>query len=169
MGKTVFLLAAVLLATIIATPAFAQGAEVALPDGSSPPRDDGSLYRGAYEVTEEGALIYGGDVEYRCEDLVAFGAPAEPEDEDATAGGSVLEPLTKEAVELCAKAGFPPEGATLGASVSSSAAATASAPGAEKTETLPGTGGPPYASLLLGAAVPAAAAALLASRVRRRA
>lgn len=153
MGRTV-LLAAVLLAATTTTPAFAQGGEVALPDGSAPPRDDGSLHRGAYEVTEEGALIYGGDVEYRCEDLVVFGAPAEPGSGDVTVDGGVVEPLTREAVELCAKAGSPPEGAILSIPASQNVA------GADGIETLPGTGGPPFAASLLGAATLASAVAV---------
>ncbi|MDP9438033.1 MAG: hypothetical protein M3P49_04720 [Actinomycetota bacterium] len=52
-----------------ATPAFAQGVEVAQPDGASPPREEGSLYSGAYEVTEDGDLVYGGDVGFECEYL----------------------------------------------------------------------------------------------------
>ena len=161
MGKMV-LVAAVLLAATTTTPAFAQGVQVAPPDGSAPARDDGSLYSGAYEVTEDGDLIFGGDVGFECEGLVTMGAPAEPGAEDVTVDGGVVEPLTREAVELCAKAGFPPEGATLEASASSSST------GAHRTETLPGTGGTPFAALLLGAAA-LSAAAVLASRVRRRA
>lgn len=162
MGKTVLLM--LVLVALVAAPVSAQISGDAFPPGTALPRDDDSLYRGAYEVTEEGALIYGGDVEYRCEDLVGFGAPAKPDQGDATAGGSVLEPLTREAVELCAKAGFPPKGATMGAS------ATASAAGDHGTETLPGTGGPPFvAALLLGAVALASAVPVLALRVRQRA
>ena len=55
---------------LAAAPASAQDGYVATPEPSAPPRDDGSLYRGAYEVTEDGAPVYGGDVEVRCKDLV---------------------------------------------------------------------------------------------------
>jgi hypothetical protein len=173
-GKTV-LLALVLLAMIAAaaSPASAQGAQAATPEPSAPRGDDGSLYRGAYEVTEDGALVYGGDVEVRCEDLVRLGAPAKPGSEDATVDGSVVEPLTGEAVELCAKAGFPPKGATLDDSASSSASATpsasatASAPDADGGHTLPETGGLALQGLLLAAAATGAAGALLALRVGR--
>ena len=68
-------LALLALVATAASPASAQAGQLAPPDGSALPLDDGSLYRGAYEVTEDGALIYGGDVEYRCEDLVRLGAP----------------------------------------------------------------------------------------------
>lgn len=67
MGKTILLAAVLLVAA--ATPAFAQGVEVAQPDGASPPREEGSLYSGAYEVTEDGDLVYGGDVGFECEYL----------------------------------------------------------------------------------------------------
>ena len=151
-------LALLALAAAAASPASAQAGQLATPEGSALPRDDGSLYRGAYEVTEDGALIYSGDVEYRCEDLVRWGAPAKPGSEDVTVDGSVVEPLTREAVELCAEAGFPPEGADLGGSAPPSASATAGA-------RLPETGGPapPAAVGLL-----LAGALLLAFRARRR-
>ena len=150
MAKTV-LLAVVLLAAATA-PALAQGVEVAPPEGSAPPREEGSLYSGAYEVTEDGELVFGGDVGFECGNLVGMGAPTEPGDEDVTVDGDVVEPLTREAVELCAEAGFLPEGAGLGGSAP---------PGAR----LPETGGPapPAAMGLL-----LAGALLLASRARRR-
>ncbi|MDP8901487.1 MAG: hypothetical protein M3N33_10185 [Actinomycetota bacterium] len=158
MGKTILLAAVLLVAA--ATPAFAQGVEVAQPDGASPPREEGSLYSGAYEVTEDGDLVYGGDVGFECEYLVRMGAPAEPGAEDVTVDGGVVEPLTREAVELCAEAGFPPRGATFDASV-----ASASAGGTG----LPETGGPAFPAPLLPAAVVplAAGALLLAFRVVR--
>ena len=146
--KTV-LLAAILLATA-ASPALAQ--QVAPPDGSAFPRNESSLYSGAYEVTEDGDLIYGGDVGFECEDLVRMGAPAEPGAEDVAVDGGVVEPLTREAVELCAEAGFPPEGARLGGSAPS---------GARLPET--GGPGPPAAMGLL-----LAGALLLAFRARQR-
>ena len=102
MGEVVqkTLLLAVLLAGMIATtalPAMAQTeSEVATPDGAAAPRNEGSLYRGAYEVTEEGDLIYGGDVRFECKDLVRFGAPAMPGSKEQTTGGAVVEPLTRE-------------------------------------------------------------------------
>ena len=165
MGKTACL-AAVLL-VVAATPAFAQAAQVALLDGSAPPRETSSLYSGAYEVTEDGDLIYGGDVGFECEHLVRMGAPAEPGAEDVTAEGDVVEPLTREAVELCAEAGFPPRGATFDASATSVASDSASAPPSAPAETvggagLPKTGGPaPPTPLLPAAVVPLAAGALL--------
>ena len=91
-----------------------QGAVAAPPPGATiPARDNSSLYSGAYEATKDGDLIYGGDVILRCEELVKMGAPAKPGTEDVTSEGNVMEPLTREAVELCARAGFPPEGATF--------------------------------------------------------
>ena len=95
-----------------------RGAVAAPPPGATTPaRDNSSLYSGAYEATKDGDLIYGGDVIYRCEDLVkmgapAMGAPAKPGPEEKTINGSIVEPLTREAVELCARAGFPPDGAS---------------------------------------------------------
>ena len=150
-----------------AGPASAQGGEIALPEGSAAPPEEGSLYRGAYEVTEDGALIYGGDVRYRCDELVSFGAPANPGSEDVTVGGAVVEPLTREAVELCAKAGFPPEGAVLGASATPSASDAAGGPEAERDDALPETGGPDPQALMLAAAASLAAGAALALRARR--
>lgn len=139
----------------------AQGGEIWLPDASTAPRDEGSLYRGAYEVTEDGALIYGGDVVYQCEALVSLGAPAKPGDEDVTEDGAVVEPLTREAVELCAEAGFLPAGAVLEAPASP--VASAGPDGA-----LPETGGPSLPVPLLAAAAALLATGLLALRVIRR-
>ena len=139
----------------------AQGGEIWLPDASTAPRDEGSLYRGAYEVTEDGALIYGGDAVYQCEALVSLGAPAKPGDEDVTEDGAVMEPLTREAVELCAEAGFPPAGAVLEAPASP--VASAGPDGA-----LPETGGPSLPVPLLAAAAALLATGLLALRVIRR-
>lgn len=158
MGKTVLLVTVLLVAA--ATSAFAQGAEVAQQDGASPPREKGSLYSGAYEVTEDGDLVYGGDVEFECEYLVRMGAPAKPGDEDVAVDGGVVEPLTREAVELCAAAGSPPRGATFDASAASAAAGGTG---------LPETGGPAFLAPLLPAAVVplAAGALLLAFRVVR--
>ena len=168
MGKTILAALLVFAALAAATgPASAQGGEIALPDGSAPPRDESSLYRGAYEVTEDGALILGGDVEYRCEDLVSFGAPAKPGSEDVTVGGAVVEPLTREAVELCAKAGFPPEGAILGASATPSASDVAGGPDVERDDALPETGGPDPRALMLAAAASLATGAALALRAKR--
>ncbi len=91
-----------------------QGVVAAPPPGATTPaRDNSSLYSGSYEATKDGDLIYGGDVILRCEELVKMGAPAKPGSEDSTSEGNVMEPLTREAVELCARAGFPPEGATF--------------------------------------------------------
>lgn len=171
--RNTVLLALILPALVAAaiSSASAQGAETALPPGAVSPRDEGSLYRGAYEVTEDGSLIYGGDVEYGCEDLVAFGAPAKPDDEGPTADGKPLEPLTRGAVELCVKAGFPPEGAVLDVPAPASAPATtdasASASGAAAGGggTLPETGGV-APSLLPAATVAAAGALLLTLRAR---
>ncbi len=176
MGKTV-LLAAVLLVTA-ATPAFAQGGQVAPPDGSAPPRDDGSLYSGAYEVTVDGDLIFGGDTGFECEYLVRMGAPAKPSAEDVTVDGDVVEPLTREAVELCAEAGFPPQGATFDASATSGASPPASSTSASASPIapadatgdtrLPETGSPALpAPLWLATVVLPAAVAVLAFRTRR--
>lgn len=88
-------------------------------------------------------------------------------------GGSVMEPLTREAVELCAKAGFLPEGAAASASAApsvsatSSASATAGATDADGDDALPETGGLALPGLLLAAAAPLAAGALLALRAKR--
>ena len=139
----------------------AQGGEIWLPDASTAPRDEGSLYRGAYEVTDDGALIYGGDVVYQCEALVSLGAPAKPGDEDVTEDGAAVEPLTREAVELCAEAGFPPAGAVLEAPASP--VASAGPDGA-----LPETGGPSLPVPLLAAVAALLAAGLFALRVIRR-
>jgi hypothetical protein len=145
----------------------ARGGQLALPEGSMAPRDEGSLYRGAYEVTEDGALVYGGDVVYGCGELVALGAPAKPGGEDVTEDGAVVEPLTREAVELCAEAGFPPAGAVLEAPASSgpSSSASASSGGLDEgqpDDALPETGGPdPLASVLAAVACSAVGAALV--------
>jgi hypothetical protein len=150
----------------------AQGGQFAPQEGSKAPRDEGSLYRGAYEVTEDGALVYGGDVVYGCGGLVALGAPAKPGGEDVTEDGAVVEPLTREAVELCAEAGFPPAGAILKAPASSNA--SSSAPDAaggpdegQPDDALPGTGGPDPLALTLAALASSAAGATLALRAKR--
>lgn len=160
---------ALILSTLVpasAAPALAQGegnvrAPDPAPDGAAPATDDNTLYRGSYAVTEEGALIYGGDAVYQCDDLVRLGAPANPGSETPTINGSVLEPLTREAVELCAKAGFPPEGAIFSDSTE---------PGtleASERDTLPTTGGLVLAPLVLGAVALAAITMLLVHGTRR--
>ncbi|MGB3635690.1 MAG: hypothetical protein WA982_16765 [Rubrobacteraceae bacterium] len=108
---------------------------------ATPERDDGSLYSGAYVATEDGSLIYGGDVVYQCEDLVRLGAPAKSGSREPSINGTVLEPLTREAVELCAEAGFPPAGATINVPALSDASATTDTPETERDTTLPATGG----------------------------
>ena len=151
--RSTVLLAVVLFGALVpATPsAAAQEAagNVALPEGSAPALNEGSLYSGPYEVTEDGDLIYGGDAVYRCEDLGRFGAPTTSGSEDATLRGVPMEPLTSEAVELCDEAGFPP---------SQDEAATTGAPpqydGRTPAPVLPTTGGP-------GLLLPTTAVALL--------
>lgn len=178
MGKTI--LAALLVFALVAAatvpasaqdglsaPASSQSGQLMPPAGSKAPRDEDSLYRGAYEVTGDGALIYGGDVRYRCDELVGLGAPAKPGSEDVTVGGGVVEPLTREAVELCAKAGFPPEGAVLGASATSSASAAVEGPDAEQGDALPETGGLNPPALMLAAVASLAAGAAVALRAKR--
>lgn len=178
MGKPVLLAAVLLVAA--ATPAFAQGVQVAPPDGSAPPRDDGSLCSGAYEVTVDGDLIFGGDTGFECDYLVRMGAPAKPSAEDVTVDGGVVEPLTREAVELCAEAGFPPQGATFDASATSGASTPASSTSASASPSpiatadatgdtrLPETGSPALsAPLWLATVVLPAAVAVLAFRTRR--
>ena len=69
----------ILLAEVFVTatsPAAAQEADgrIALPEGAAREMDEGSLYSGPDEVTEDGDLIYGGDVVSRCEELPAFAA-----------------------------------------------------------------------------------------------
>ena len=149
----------------------AHGGQFAPPEGYKAPRDEGSLYRGAYEVTEDGALVYGGDVVYGCGGLVALGAPAKPGGEDVTEDGAVVEPLTREAVELCAEAGFPPVGAVLEATAPSDAPSTASAAadGADEgqSDALPETGGPDPRALILAALASSAAGAAVALRAER--
>ena len=134
MQKT--LLLAVLLAGLIATtasPAMAQTeSEIATPDGAAAPRNEGSLYRGAYEVTEDGTLIIGGDVVVRCQYLVKLGAPSQGED-----------------VDLCAEAGFPPEGAVL------------SGPRSSGADALPETGGITSPPMTVVAAILAVGAHLI--------
>lgn len=156
------LLVVVLMVIITVPSAFAQSGSVAVPEGTtSPLRNESSLYRDDYEVTEKGALIVGGDVKYRCEDLVRFGAPAEPGTDDVTVADGVVEPLTRDAVELCAEGGFPPKGTTLETSTTSSAAGT------DGLEQLPGTGGPSFTIVLLGV-IALAIASVVASRIQRR-
>lgn len=125
------LLVAVVLCAVLVFAAVVAGSASAQASYNAGPLEpeDGSLYRGAYEVTEDGALIYDGDVEYRCRDLVRLGAPAEENAGDVTVRGATVEPLTGEAVDLCVEAGFPPEGVATGA--------------------LPETGGPASPALLL--------------------
>ena len=120
--RNTVLLAVVLFGAFVPTAPSAAVQEaagnVALPEGSAPVLDEGSLYSGPYEVTEDGDLIFGGDVVYGCEDLGRFGAPTTPGSGDATLRGVPVEPLTREAVELCTRAGFSPsqdEAATTGA------------------------------------------------------
>ncbi len=52
MGKTVLLM--LVLVALIAAPVSAQISGDAFPPGTALPREDDSLYRGAYEVTEGG-------------------------------------------------------------------------------------------------------------------
>jgi len=163
MVKTV-LLAAILLA-MTASPAIAQ--QVAPPDGAAFPRNESSLYSGPYEVTEDGDLIYGGDVGFECEDLVRMGAPAKPGTGDVVAGGGVVEPLTREAVELCAEAGFPPAGAVVGAPALSNAPDAAGGPDARRDDALPETGGPDPLALILAAVASLAVGAPLVFRAKR--
>lgn len=135
----------------MAPPALAQegAGQVALPEGAPPEINGGSLYSGPYEVTKDGDLIYGGDVRYGCEDLPRFAALAEQDPEGA--GGESEDAFLKDAIGLCAEAGFPPEGATSPA-----------APAVPSVDALPTTGGPtltPAPSLVV-AAVAALAARL---------
>lgn len=118
------LLAPFVLASTATAPASAQEMGVerpARPSDPAPTRNDNTLYRGIYAVTEDGTLIYGSDTVYRCEDLVRLGAPAKPGSKGPRINGTVLEPLTQEAVELCAEAGFPPADATINVPASSDA------------------------------------------------
>lgn len=123
-------------------PALAQDMVEEEPTVTAPPeRDNGSLYSGSYVATEDGALIYGGDVIYRCKDLVRMGAPAKPGSRGPRINGAVLEPLTREAVELCAEAGFTPAGATTNVPASSDVSATTVASETGRGNALPVTGG----------------------------
>ena len=150
--RNAFLLAVVLFLALMPTAPSAAAQEaagnVALPEGSAPVLNEGSLYSGPYEVTEDGDLIYGGDAVYGCEDLGGFGAPTTSGSGDATLRGVPVEPLTREAVELCTRAGFPPSQDGAVATGGSSQEERVPAP------VLPTTGG---AGLLL----PTAAVALL--------
>ena len=125
------------------------------PSGTVPKRDDSTVYNGPYMVIEDGALVYGGDSVYRCKDLVTLGAPAKPDSKVLTFKGRPLEPLTREAVELCAKAGFRPEGAVL------SVPTSLGTPDTDKRGTLPATGGPTLPTVVTGAAALAAIGTLL--------
>lgn len=165
------LLALALFTLVVASagPALAQGAlaqseaNVKAPDPGStvPEHDDNTLYSGPYAVTEDGALIFGGDTVQQCEDLVRLGASAKPGSEAPTANGYPVEPLTREAVELCAKAGFLPEGAVLDAETDSG---TVEASG---HDVLPTTGGSALSALMLGATTLAAATIILVRGIRR--
>ena len=157
----------VMLAFVAASvvPALAQDEEnVKAPDPSptvaAPARDDNTLYSGPYAVTEDGALIHGGDSVYQCKDLVTLGAPAKPGSEGPNVNGYPLEPLTREAIDLCTKAGFPPVGAILGASASPNTLETGD------LDTLPATGGLALSALVMGAAV-LAAVTLVARSLRK--
>ena len=138
MGKAVLAALLAFAAVVAATsPALAQGTsaqggQFAPQEGSEAPRDEGSLYRGAYEVTEDGAVV---------------------------------EPLTREAVELCAEAGFPPVGAVLEDPASSSASAGPNE--GRPDDALPGTGGPDPLALILAAVASSAAGAALTLRAER--